>query len=439
MWKVGCQVPRFSLKIWLGGVIMFKELTILILILAAGIFVSCGADKEIVGGGLTVSYWEPGDGDFENGDDSKEGEDNKTGGKNEIQTTGTLGGAFSLKDMMFDVHQWLPQIPEIDEGNYSDEDAAKNMVADLFKPECHMYNQVNVCPEDEDIVLGNKFSLGTILGLIEHAGMYSLNIFNLGNVYHDYRTCSAGNGPAELVDHTAVFDPPDSDMFTVDFHDLFDCVTSLASSSTESVYALHSKSVGGKVFASLVTRKQIKGAEWYTGIMSDLFQSYVKTDADGKPQLIASNLASFDEKNTGNFSHRSLIIVNMETRRLAAKTVDIRGGGIVLLGGTGEDGEGYYMAKTGSTDDGAYSFCVWGYARESSFVDNSECDNLEGMSRFFLPDNWAARELYTWLGMDADDIKDLSGFDGFFSNSNFLSADLAPQNGVDYFPDSISK
>lgn len=320
---------------------------------------------------------------------------------------------------------------------YLSEDVAKWSVEQFFKAECHDDNNIlNICPEGAELTLDNKFSLCTLIGLVYHSEMKMGDIYRYDN--SSYMTCERGDSAAELIDHTPVFHAPDSDKYVIDFGDLFDCVGQFNSYDEDypdqTTYILYSKSEDGRIFASLNSRKQHESEHWYTGIMSDIFQTYVSRDEDGKIQILGFNEVGFDEKGEDDYADRSVLLANVQEHKFAVKNSHIVALG---MGGydfeTGQWTEGYYMARVTDGAEG-FNFCIQN-GDTSMIVDSSNCVDIAG---FFSEAGWTAERLYNWLDIGPEDQLNLAGFDKFFSDSSAVPLSEVPQNGVDYFPDSIS-
>lgn len=332
-------------------------------------------------------------------------------------------------------------------------DEGKGIIQDFFKLECHTdNNSLNFCPSGVDSTsLSTKFSTTTLIGLIQHADMYLGNIYTTENVVNPetgisvatptYKTCEAGTVSAALVNHTPVYNPSNSNTFVVDFGNLFDCVGQFIFVSNTS-YALYSKATDNLIFAGLTSRKQEQSTESYAGVMSDIFQSYVRRDSAGNPAILGSNLASFDEKGEDDSAGRSLLITNISANKFIVKYITGTNyeKNLVAIGQGGYNPttsswvDGYYMVKVKSETNSAETACVQN-GLTATIVDDSNCS---GVSDYFSDAGWTIAQVYEYLEASETDQTNLAGFNSFFDDDDFMASTDMPQNGSDYFPDSIS-
>lgn len=351
-------------------------------------------------------------------------------------------------------------------------DATTSLIESFFKAECHTdNNSLNLCPSGVETTLDNKFTTTTLIGLIQHADMYLGNVYTSSEIVDPetgesistptYKTCGRGTNAAELTDHTPVYSPADSDNFVIDFGSLFDCVGEFTF-VTNTSYALYSKAADDLTFAGLTSRKQEESTEDYAGVMSDIFQSYLRRDLSSNPIILGFNLASYDYKGGNDSAGRSLLLTNISKNQFMVKYIsglpEISGYTdgytyIIALGTAGYDPttsvwvDGYYLVKSKSHDDDPQITCVQNGLTPSivegpeDFAswepsDSSPCSSVAG---FFSDDGWTIEEVYDWLEAEESDRTNLAGFDGYFDDADFLTSDDIPHNNSDYFPDSISR
>lgn len=332
------------------------------------------------------------------------------------------------------------------------------VIQDFFKLECHDDGgNINFCPTGVDASsLDTKFSTTTLIGLVQHADMYLANVYSSDEVTDPetgesvsiptYKTCEKGTSSAALTNHTPVYDPTNSSAFVVDMGDLFDCAAGFDFGGSKTSSAVYSKAIDNLTFASLTSRKQIQSTASYGGVMSDIFESYIKRLSDGSPYILGSNLASFDEKGAEDSNGRSVLITNFSNNKFIVKYItgvsDSNRKYLVALGKAGYDPStstwvtGYYMVKAQFGTSAAETVCV-----ENSIspviVADSNCSDISG---FFSADGWTAAQVYEWLDVGATDQANLAGFNSFIADDEFLSsaATVLPANGTDYFPDTIA-
>lgn len=334
-----------------------------------------------------------------------------------------------------------------------------NVVESFFKLECHdEENVLNFCPGSVTADLDSKFSMTTLIGLIQHSDMYLAGIYTSEEIIDPdsgesetistYKTCGKGS-TAELTDHTPVYSPSNANKFIVDFGSLFDCAGELEEWQGTTNYGTYSKgdadvAADDRIFAGMTTRKQVVGTEDYTGTMSDIFQTYLRRDDNGDPVIIGSNLVAFDDKDTDDSAMRGVLMANIQENRFAAKYISGTSSDnyhyVIAIGNAGFDPiakdwiDGYYMVKAKFGSDDAETACIQN-GSQAAEVDESNCSDFSG---FFSEGGWTIGELHTWLGSSAADQTNLAGFDDFFSDDEFLATDNVPANNSDYFPDSIS-
>ncbi|MBF0106396.1 MAG: hypothetical protein HQM16_13855 [Deltaproteobacteria bacterium] len=334
----------------------------------------------------------------------------------------------------------------------------QDILESFFKLECrNEEGTLDFCPDNDDVdytTLDYKFSTTTLIGLIQHADMYLANVFSSDEVpdpetgvssfESTYKTCQKGSGASALSNHTAVYSPENANTFVVDFGTLFDCVGAFEFGDTG--YALYSKSVDDLIFAALVSRKQVEGTVDYVGVMSDIFQSYIRRDSNGEPVILGFNLASFDDKDTNDSAGRAVLITNFSTHKFIVKYI---GGvsadtyyNVVAMGKAGYDStnknwvSGYYMAKLSYGTTEAETVCIEN-GDTPSIVEDSYCADV---AAYFGDNGMTTTEVYTYLEASETDQQNLAGFNTFFDDNEFLdsSATTLPANNTDYFPDSIA-
>lgn len=328
---------------------------------------------------------------------------------------------------------------------------SSGVIEDFFKLECHNADGTfSFCPDDVTEDLDNKFSLTSLIGLIYHSDIYLGEIYRMEDVADSetgeptYMTCERGSPSGELINHTPVFSPSDADKFFVEFGTLCECFGVVGDWGGAVDYGLYSKATDNLTFAAAVSRKQAVGIESYVGIASHIFQSYLRKDDSGDPIMLGFNVASYDDKESGDYSGRALLLSNIAANKFIVKYIsgveEISRNHIAAIGLAGYDPDtsewvdGYYMVKAKFGTEDEDTICIQN-GETPAVVDDSNCSDISGS---FSETGWTTSELYTWLEASETDQTNLAGFNSFFDNDNFLTTDELPQNNSDYFPDSIS-
>lgn len=352
-----------------------------------------------------------------------------------------------------------------------------NMIESFFKLECHTdNNSLNFCPAGVDSTsLDTKFSTTTLIGFIQHADMYLNNIYQYDMVPNPetgisvltptYKACGKGTNPAELVNHTPIYSPTNSNTFMVDFGSMLDCVSQFVFVN-KTDYGVYAKADDNLHFAAAITRKQESGSVGSVSYTpSDIFQSYVRRSSTGAPVILGFNLAAFSYYSEGasnNTGQRALLITNISSGKFVVK-YDMRAEfldytdkntSLVAIGIAGYDPTsgswqtGNYLVKVKFHDEDATMTCVKN-AATPELLDNtpvsaetwtdSDTPSCTDVNGFFAETGWTWTELLTWLGA-TEDATQLAGFEDFFSTPDFLSTEstVVPYDGTTYFPDSIS-
>jgi hypothetical protein len=326
------------------------------------------------------------------------------------------------------------------------------IVNDFFKAECHNDdNSLNICPSGVTLDTTNKFTTTTLIGMIQHADMKMANIYTIDEVVDPitgestavplYKTCEKGTSHAALTNHTPVYTPTNANTFIVDFGSLPDCVAYFTSGTTNN-YTVYSKATDNLNFASIVSRKQ-EALSSPVSTASDIFQSYLRRDSSNNPQLLGFNLASFDEKSSGNYYGRAILITNIANNKFVVKysTGPATGGNFKQLFAIGVGGynpstsswvTGYYYIKAKSTEVTEDTACVQN-GLTPAVASSTNCTTYTD-----LVGAWSWSSLLTWLDANSTDQTNLAGFETFFTNTSYLESTTVPQNGTDYFPTSIS-
>ena len=308
--------------------------------------------------------------------------------------------------------------------SFSVGDATSDQVINsFFKLECYMPDVVDNCPTGiGPEIETNKYTVTTLIGVIYHAQLYMENVLNYS--LPDCTTATVSASSFVTDDSSG-----DTSTYLIDFYDQLNCLGSSTYNSQTQYYAAQSDTSTDNVM--IVTRKHDTGTSGWD--QSDIYQAYLsKTDAS-TDHILAFNTTNINDTSTGDSTFRTVLIVNLSTRKFL---VQHHGSGSNYVVAAGQGGistagayeSGYYYAKSNWTTVG---LCIDNSTRLE--VDASNCSNETA--------SWSSTaEVATYLDLTSIEQTDLANFLSFFTNgptATALSVYPTAATDVMHIPDRI--
>ena len=275
--------------------------------------------------------------------------------------------------------------------------------------------------------LSNKYSIGTLIGLIYHAEMAMNNIF-----LKSYLECGVGDGagPISVSDSSFVSrdDGGDGAKFIIDYHAQLSCVGHGDDGSGNVHYYTYGTAENKWVI--IVARKNPLRE-------SNLFQVYLSDGVPAVHHVLAFNAITISA--VDGYKARSVLLVNLQTRKFLVKS----------YGGGGAVNDGYVIAAGAGGISPAGAFEVGSYfARSPSTpagvcVDNATRNQAEVASCAAETAAWTGTaDVAAYLELTAAEQGDLANFLSFFADgptTSVLAAEDVPGSFDDliHIPDVI--
>lgn len=285
------------------------------------------------------------------------------------------------------------------------------MIQDFFKLECHDDSgSINFCPSGVTADDTNKFTTTTLLGLVYHAEMKGKDIYGGDDTY---KTCAKGETPTALTNHVVHYVLNDGSEGTdnpmvLPITDAFDCLGTFTYEGLPNYSAYH-KAEAGNTFAYLTTRYQhaLSGS-----VMSDVFEAYM-SNASGS-SILGFNLASFDDKTTGDYANRVVLIANATSHKFAVKMDNGYNKRLIAIGKGGYDSgtntyvDGYFVVRT---NDGTTTklYCIKN-AAAPLIVAATFCNDIVANLGTTSGNTWTGAAVATYLGLGTADATYLDSF-----------------------------